>query len=66
MVSEQVLAVPSAALGMGPAVAQDGAGAGQSRIHQQASPGHGQAKVLFGSRSVSRTTKKWANMTSVA
>ncbi len=43
-----------------------GAGAGQGRVHQQTGPGHGQAGVLFGSRSVSRTTKKWASMTSVA
>ena len=81
MVSEQVFAVPAAALGMGaasgrvarPAVVDDGrgavgrgAGAGQERVHQQAGLGHGQAGVLFLSRSVSRTTKKWASMTRVA
>ena len=75
MASEQVLAVPPAALGVraaggriaGPAVVHDGAGAvgrgtgaGQDGIHQQAGLGHGQAGVLFLSRSVSRTTKKWA------
>ncbi len=78
---EEVLAVPPTALGMGaaggriagPAVVHDGqgavgrgTGAGQGRIHQQAGLGHGQAGVLFLSRSVSRTTKKWASMTRVA
>ena len=81
MASEEVLAVLATALGMGtaggriarPAVAHDGQGAvgrgaaaGQQRVHQQAGLGHGQAGVLFLSRSVSRTTKKWASMTSVA
>ena len=81
IVPEQALAVPSAALGVGaaggriarPAVAHDGegavgrgAGAGQGRIHQQAGLGHGQAGLFFLSRSISRTTKKWASMTSVA
>ena len=81
MALEQVLAVPSAALGVGtpggriarPAVVHDGAGAvgrragaGQDGIHQQAGLGHGQAGVLFLSRRVSRTTKKWAGMTRVA
>ena len=28
--------------------------------------GHGQAELFFGSRSLSRTMKKWASMTSVA
>ena len=78
---EQVLAVPPTALGMGPAggrvagpaIVHDGDGAvgrgadaGQHRVHQQAGLGHGQAGVLFLRRSVSRTTKKWASMTSVA
>ena len=81
MASEEVLAVPPTALGMGaaggriagPAVVHDvagavgrGAGAGQDRVHEQAGLGHGQAGVLFLRRSVSRTTKKWASMTRVA
>ncbi len=81
MASKQVLAVPPTALGMGtaggriagPAVVHDGdgavgrgTGAGQDRVHQQTGLGHGQAGVLFLSRSVSRTTKKWASMTRVA
>ena len=81
IVPEEVRAVPPTALGMraasgrvaGPAVVHDGAGAvgrgagaGQGRIHQQTGLGHGQAGVLFLSRSVSRTTKKWASMTRVA
>ena len=79
--SEEVLAVLATALSMGtasgriarPAVVHDGQGAvgrgaatGQQCVHQQAGLGHGQAGVLFLSRSVSRTTKKWASMTSVA
>ena len=81
MLTEQVLAVPPTALGMRaaggrvacPSVVHDGqgavgrgTGAGQDGVHQQAGLGHGQAGVLFLSRSVSRTTKKWASMTRVA
>lgn len=81
MASEQVLAIPLSALGMGaasgrvarPAVVHDvqgavgrGAGAGQDRIHEQIGLGHGQAGPFLWSRSLSRTTKKWASMTNVA
>ena len=75
IVPEQAPAVPSAAGGRiaRPAVAHDGegavgrgAGAGQGRIHQPAGLGHGQVGLFFRSRSISRTTKKWAGMTSVA
>ena len=81
MALEQPFAVLSPAAGVGaaggciarPAVVHDGAGAvgrgtgaGQDGIHEQAGLGHGQAGVLFLSRTVSRTTKKWASMTRVA
>ncbi len=81
MALKQPFTVLPAAAGVGtaggrvarPAVVHDGngavgrgAGARQERIHQQTGLGHGQAGVLFLSRSVSRTTKKWASMTSVA
>ncbi len=81
IVPEQVGAVPPSALGVGaasgrvagPAVVHDGqgavgrgTGAWQERVHQQAGLGHGQAGPFFWRRSVSRTTKKWASMTSVA
>lgn len=56
-----------------PVIVQDGHGAvgqgiasGQGCVHQQTGLGHGQAGRFLGSRSISRTTKKWARMTSVA
>ena len=55
-----------AAVHHGDGVVGRGAGAGKDRVHQQTGLGQGQVGVLFLSRNVSRTTKKWASMTRVA